>query len=124
MPHYSPSKNAFYLERHFGQVMIDGERNPDCKMPSDVVEITDAEHKAIFDELAQPHDHKILQADKNGKPVLVEKVFTKKELAMQEYKILEDSITNVRITDAVLGTDKGWLKETREKMAALEKKIK
>lgn len=43
--------------------------NPDCKIPSDAVEITEAEHAALLDAQAQGQ---LIQADASGRPVAVD----------------------------------------------------
>lgn len=52
--------------------------NPDCKIPTDAVEITEAEHSALME--AQSTGKRI-QADADGRPVAIEYVPSADELA-------------------------------------------
>jgi len=64
--------------------------NPDCKIPTDAVEITDVEHAALLD--AQSTGKRI-QADVNGKPVALDYVKTAADLANEKADALKQMRT-------------------------------
>jgi hypothetical protein len=82
---YSASTRGFYDEDIHGARLIEHvttdpetgetldrwtEPNPDCKIPSDAVEITGDQHEAL---LAAESSGKIIQADANGTPIAVDR---------------------------------------------------
>lgn len=71
---YSPATKFFYSAAIHGAPIIFTDEsaevpNPDCKMPADVVEITEAEHAALLEAQSQG---KRIEADESGRPVAVD----------------------------------------------------
>ena len=64
--------------------------NPDCKIPVDAVEITDADHMALLDAQATG---KRIQPDLNGKPVALDYVKTDADMAAEKDAALKQMRT-------------------------------
>lgn len=68
--HYSKATGGFYSEKiHGARSDVTGDPNPDCSIPLDAVEISEAEQAALLDGQSQG---KRIQADANGYPVAVD----------------------------------------------------
>mgnify|MGYP005995180473 CR=1 FL=1 len=89
--YFSPSTLAFYDDRIFGARQIAaaqtareikaGKRpkmidNPDCKLPSDAIPISDDEHRALMDHVAQGKTLGV----KSGRPIAVDQERSTEEL--------------------------------------------
>jgi len=86
------------------------------KMPEDAVQITDETYAQL---LAGQETGKVISADKDGNPILIDrKPPSKEEKAKRDIMLLEAEITPRRIREAVLG-DKAWLIEQEAKISAL-----
>lgn len=70
---YSKTTGGFYSETIHGSREIEINEamvsNPDCKIPVDAVEITEAEHAALLEAQSQG---KRIEADTHGRPVAVD----------------------------------------------------
>ncbi len=69
--------------------------NPDCKIPSDAVEISEVEHVAL---LAAQASGKRIQADANGHPVAVDYVPT-----LDEVKVTKTAAINAACAASIVG---------------------
>lgn len=107
---YSASTGGFYDTRMHGD-----------DIPSDAVEISDA----LFAEVvSNKPPNKVVSADKDGFPVLADPPApTAKELILAQIGALEDTVTQRRIREAVLGADDGWLAGVTAQISALRAKL-
>jgi hypothetical protein len=106
---YSKSTGGFYL----ADVHAD--------IPADAVEITEAEHAALF---AGQSEGKRIVADANGNPVLQDAPRpTPNQIILGQIAALEATVTPRRIREAVLGTDNRWLADINGQIATLRAKL-
>lgn len=68
--YFSASTGGFYDSEIHGARHIDDEENPDCRIPTDAVEISAERHAAL---LAAQADGKIIAADTRGAPVAIDR---------------------------------------------------
>jgi hypothetical protein len=107
---YSQSTGGFYLPELHGE-----------SIPSDAVEITDAEHAAL---IAGQSTGKRIVPDANGVPVLQTLPEpSANQLILNQIGGLEATVTPRRLREAVLGTDGGWLAGVNTQIAALRAKL-
>ena len=90
--------------------------------PADLVEITDEVYNSVC---GNPPPGKILSADANGYPILVDpSPPSESDLAKKQIAEIEASITDRRLREAMLSTTgKSWLSARDAEIAALRAKI-
>lgn len=90
--------------------------------PDDLVKISDEVYNFVCAN--KPLD-KILSADKNGYPILVDPAPpSESDIAKRQIAEIEASITDRRLREAMLSTTgKSWLSERDSEIAALRAKI-
>ena len=107
---YSPNTGGFYLEAVHGD-----------NMPLDVVEVSDEEHAAL---MAGQATGKLIQANEQGLPVLIDlPAPSAADVVRQSIAVLEATVTQRRIREAVLGTDNGWLQNVESQIVALRAQL-
>ena len=91
-------------------------------VPDDLVEISDEVYKSVC---SNRHVDKILSADENGYPILIDPVPpSESDIARQQIAEIESTITDRRLREAMLTTTgKDWLAERDAEIAALRAKI-
>ena len=110
--YYSKSTGGFY------DTAIHGDN-----IPADAVEITGEEHKALLEGQSQG---KIIAADKNGKPVLVDPPLPDPvpPTILEQITAIESTITNRRLREAALTEEgKAWLAAKDAEIAALRAQL-
>ena len=75
---YSKSTGGFYSEEIHGALLLDGGTNPDCKIPTDAVSVSDAQYAMLMDAQATG---KQIAPDANGAPVASTPVPTAAQIA-------------------------------------------
>lgn len=109
--YYSQSTSGFYDEAIHGARKIfvtsenvDGDGifnhtevdNPDCKIPSDAVEISPEEHAALMDAQAQG---KVIAFDEETqKPIAIDRVVTAEEIAAQAKAAKVEALNTIIVT--------------------------
>ena len=109
---YSAQAGGFYDEAIHGD-----------SIPSDAVEITNEEHQALLEGQSQG---KIISADKNGKPVLVDPPLPDPvpPTILEQITAIESTITNRRLREAALTEEgKAWLAAKDAEIAALRAQL-
>ena len=92
-------------------------------IPADAVEITDEQHQALLEGQSQG---KIIAADKNGKPVLVDPPLPDPvpPTILEQITAIESTITNRRLREAALTEEgKAWLAAKDAEIAALRAQL-
>ena len=92
-------------------------------IPSDAVAISDEEHAAL---LSGQSSGKIISADKNGKPVLVDPPLPDPvpPTILEQITAIESTITNRRLREAALTEEgKAWLAAKDAEIAALRAQL-
>lgn len=89
-------------------------------IPDDAVGITNEYHATLMQGQTNGQE---IKADKNGFPVLAERVMTQEQLIKSRIASLESKQTPRRLREAALGLDNGWLKNLESEIAALRSQL-
>lgn len=109
---YSAQTGGFYNREIHGD-----------NIPADAVEITVEEHQALLEGQS---NGKIITADKNGKPVLVDPPLPDPvpPTILEQITAIESTITNRRLREAALTEEgKAWLAAKDAEIAALRAQL-
>jgi hypothetical protein len=86
-------------------------------MPSDVVTVSDEQYKALLQAQEQG---KLIQADADGNPqAVVYPPLTGNALIQSQIDVLEKTVTQRRIREAIAAIDNGWLLNITSQISAL-----
>lgn len=110
--YYAKSTGGFYVREIHGDAI-----------PADAIEITDAEHAALLEGQSQG---KIIAADANGYPILVDPPLPDPvpPTILEQITAIESTITNRRLREATLTEEgKAWLAAKDAEIAALRAQL-